>query len=185
MGSVKFDGPRRGALVCLVAVALLARLTVAAVLGLNSAPRPGSDQQEFDTYAWNVAQGRGYRGLSPDVTDQDHLTAYRPPLPSLVWAVLYRVFGHRYDVVRVCHCILGALTVVLIYGIGRQSFGESVGLMAAGVYAVYPTALLYSSELLAESLATFLFCAYLLLSLQFAQRPGVGRRQSQRRPAGG
>src|SRR5690242_16842095 len=94
-----------------VIVALGIRLGLAVHMGLNEQPRPGSDQYEYDTYAWNLAEGRGYRGLSPDVADQDHLTAYRPPGPSLLFAGLYRVFGHKYDAPRIANCLLSALTV--------------------------------------------------------------------------
>src|SRR5947209_319419 len=93
----------RAWLALFVSVGLLLRLGLAIKLGLNEPPKPGSDALEMDTYAWNLAQGRGYRGLSPDVTDQDHLTAYRVPGTSVSWAVLYRLFGHRYDVVRIFH----------------------------------------------------------------------------------
>ena len=67
-------------------LAFVARLALGIWLGLNDPPSAGSDEVEFDIYAWNVAQGRGYRGPSPDVTDRDHLTAYRVPAPSLMWA---------------------------------------------------------------------------------------------------
>src|SRR5437762_3127005 len=97
------------ALWTIVGAGLAIRIVLAIALGLNKAPEPGSDQAEYDQYAWNVAQGRGYRGISPDVPDKDHLTAYRPPGTSLAWAGLYRLFGHRYDIVRLLHCVAGAL----------------------------------------------------------------------------
>ena len=56
---------------------------IVALFGLSTAPEIGSDDEEYDAYAWNVSQGRGYRGPSIGVVDQDHLTAYRPPVPSL------------------------------------------------------------------------------------------------------
>jgi 4-amino-4-deoxy-L-arabinose transferase-like glycosyltransferase len=158
----------------LVALGFAARLALAVALGLNKAPEPGSDSQEYDTYAWNVAQGRGYRGMSPDVADQDHLTAYRPPGTSLVWAGLYRVFGHRYDVVRIANCLAGAAAVWLTYAIGRRCFGEAVGLAAAAAYAFYPIALFFATMLLSEALGTFWFLAFLLACLRFADRPSWG-----------
>src|SRR4051794_29141972 len=88
----------------LVAPGVCLRVGLAIALGIDAPPAPGSDPQEYDTYAWNVAQGRGYRGMSPDVADQDHTTAYRPPGTSLVWAGLYQAFGHRYAAVRLAHC---------------------------------------------------------------------------------
>src|SRR5262245_9338579 len=104
----------------LVAAGFAVRLGLAVAMGLNNPPASGSDGQEYDTYAWNVAQGRGYRGMSPDVADRDHLTAYRVPGTSLAWAGLYAIFGHRYDVIRVAHCAAGAIAVWLGFQIGRQ-----------------------------------------------------------------
>ncbi len=97
----------RNLLLAILLVGLLARLGFCIVSGFNRPTEAGSDALEMDTYAWNVAQGRGYRGLSPDVTDQDHLTADRPPGTSLVWAGVYKLAGHRYDAVRLLHCALG------------------------------------------------------------------------------
>jgi 4-amino-4-deoxy-L-arabinose transferase-like glycosyltransferase len=154
----------------LVVLGFAIRLALAFVLGINKAPESGSDQKEYDTYAWNVAQGRGYRGMSPDVADQDHLTAYRPPIPSLVWAGLYAAFGHRYDVVRIANCLAGAAAVWLTYAIGWRCFKETTGVLAAAAYAVYPTALFFSTDLLSEPLGTMWFLGLLLACLRFAER---------------
>ena len=103
-----------------VCAALLLRLGLAVKTGLNAPPpKLGSDEDEYDTCAWNLAQGKGYRGPSPGF-GRDNLTAYRVPGTSLVWAGLYRIFGHRYDVIRLLHCLVGALTVLIIYDIGRR-----------------------------------------------------------------
>src|SRR5262245_60606160 len=99
-------GGRLGLLICILAVGFVARVAFAAHQGLDAAPVPGSDPSEYDAYAWNLAQGNGYRGPSPDVADQNHLTAYRPPLPSLLMAGVYAVFGHHYAPVRLVHCLL-------------------------------------------------------------------------------
>jgi 4-amino-4-deoxy-L-arabinose transferase-like glycosyltransferase len=165
----------RWLLLALFGLGFLLRLGLAIKLGISSPPEPGSDQKEYDTYAWNVAQGRGYRGMSPDVRDQDHLTAFRPPGPSLVWAGLYRVFGRRYDVVRIGHCLVAAGTILLVYGIGRRCFDDTVGLLAAAAFAVWPISLFYSVQLLSEPLGTLWLLWYLLACLQFAARPTWGR----------
>lgn len=158
----------------LAALGLALRLALAALVGFATEPRFGTDQYEYDNYAWNVAQGRGYRGISPDVADADHLTAYRPPGTSLVWAGVYAAVGHRVAAVRVLNCLLGAATVYLVYLLGRRTFGERTGLLAAAAYAVYPTALLYATDMLSEPLAAFLFLLYLLAMLRLAERPSWG-----------
>lgn len=159
----------RSILLTLIVVGFLLRLGMALRTGI--AEPPVSDGIEFDTYAWNVAQGRGYRGMSADVSDRDHLTAYRPPVPSLVWAALYRVFGHRYDVVRITHCLIGAGTIALVFGVGRLAFSERIGLWAAGAFTVYPLAIFSVTWMEAETISLALFMGYILVSLQFAQRP--------------
>ncbi|HZW30476.1 MAG TPA: glycosyltransferase family 39 protein [Isosphaeraceae bacterium] len=165
----------RWLVLALVVLGFILRLGLALKLGIHEPPGPGSDSQEYDTYAWNVAQGRGFRGMSPDVTDRDHLTAYHPPGTSLVWAGLYGVVGHRHDAVRVLHGLVGAATIALVYLIGCQTFGRPVGLLAAAGFAVWPFSLFYSAELLSEPLGTFWLLAYVAAALEFAARPGAVR----------
>src|SRR5580704_10986421 len=152
-----------------MAAGLLASVSVSVYEGLERPPEAGSDAYEYDSYAWNLAHGRGYRGISPDVKDADgrlldHPTAYRVPGTSVFWASLYLLFGHRYSAIRVAQCLLHMLTILLIYGIGRRCFGEFVGLLSAGVYAIWPMALFYSSHLGSEPLYAFLFCLFVLLA---------------------
>jgi len=162
-------------LLVLMVLGLAFRMAVTIHEGWATPPVSGSDSSEYDSYAWNLAQGHGYSGISPDVKKPDgqllvHPTAYRSPGTSVLWAGLYLSFGHRYDVVRFFHCVLDTLTILLIYGIGRKCFSQTVALLAAAIYAVWPSALLYSGQMLSESLFTFLFCCFILLSLQFEER---------------
>jgi 4-amino-4-deoxy-L-arabinose transferase-like glycosyltransferase len=165
----------RGWLIAFVCAALLLRLGLAVKTGLNAPPpKLGSDADEYDTCAWNLAQGRGYRGPSPGF-GRDNLTAYRVPGTSLIWAGLYRAFGHRYGVVRIFQCLVGAVTVLIIYEIGQRAFSEKIGLVASAIYSVWPMAIFYSAQLLSETLATFWFLAYVAASLWFAAKPAPNR----------
>lgn len=159
----------------LVLIAFSLRIAVALYFGLNAPPEAGSDSAEYDQYAWNLANGRGYRGISPDVSDTDHLTAYRPPGLPLVWAGLYSVFGHNHSVVRVADCLWGALTCLVVLSIGRRCFNSRVGWLAALVWTVWPLSLLYCSQLLSEPLTTLCFSSYLFACLCFAAQPS-GKR---------
>jgi 4-amino-4-deoxy-L-arabinose transferase-like glycosyltransferase len=88
---------------------------------------------------------------------------------------VYVLFGHRYAAVRVFHCLIGTATILLVYWIGQFCFGRLVGLLAAGVYTVWPTSLLYSGALLSEPLGTFWLMGYVAASLSFARRPSGSR----------
>jgi 4-amino-4-deoxy-L-arabinose transferase-like glycosyltransferase len=162
-------------LVVLFLVALVLRVGIASFTGLNTPPRAGSDSAEYDRYAWNMAQGLGYRGMSPDVKDQDHLTAYRTPGTSLLWAGLFKLFGHRFDVIRLAHCLLGAASCLLVFAIADKWFCRRVAWWSAAIWAVYPTSLLFSAELLSEPLGAFLFLAYLAASAAWATHPQWAR----------
>ncbi|MGD0730456.1 MAG: glycosyltransferase family 39 protein [Terracidiphilus sp.] len=167
-------------LLALLLLGLAARVAITNHVGWSTAPREGSDAWEFDSYAWNIAQGHGYSGISPDVYGPDgqplvHPTAYRSPGTPVLWAGMYWCFGHRYSVVRISQCVLDTLTILLLFGIGRECFDDKVALTAAAIYALWPTALLYTSQLGSEPLYTFLFCGAILASLQFAERPTWAR----------
>jgi 4-amino-4-deoxy-L-arabinose transferase-like glycosyltransferase len=160
-------------LLAILVVGLASRVAITIHGGWAAPPVPGSDASEYDGYAWNLVQGHGFSGISPDVKGPDgksleHLTAYRVPATSVAWAGLYEPFGHRYGVVRIFQCVLDTLTILLLYGIGRKCFSDTVALLAAAIYAVWPTALQYSSQLGSEPLYTFLFCSFLWLALRFA-----------------
>jgi 4-amino-4-deoxy-L-arabinose transferase-like glycosyltransferase len=161
-------------LVILFLVAAAIRISVAAWMGLDDVPLPGSDSVEYDTYAWNLAQGKGFRGMSPDVSDQNHLTAYRPPLTSIVWSGLYKVFGHRYDVVRLMNSVLGALSCVLLFYIGNLAFNRTVGWYSAVIWAIFPSSIYFSIQLYSEPIMLVLLLAFVMKCLQFSRKPGWG-----------
>ena len=64
--TVKSRLPAFAPLAALFVVGFVLRLALALHFGINVWRRSGSDAAEYDTYAWNIAQGRGYRGMSPE-----------------------------------------------------------------------------------------------------------------------
>src|SRR5262249_12601708 len=74
----------------------------------------------------------------------DHLTTYRPPATALVWAGLFPVLGHRYDVIRLTHCLMAAVSIALVYAIGRRIFSETLGLWSPAIFTLWPMSLMYS-----------------------------------------
>ena len=146
---------------------------VAFLVGLETPPKPGSDEQEYDIYAWNVAQGRGYRGPSVDVSDQDHLTAYRPPTTPLVYAGLYWLFGHRYTPLYIFNALLGAATIWLVYDIALRSFDRRAARWAAVLYAFYPLTIFYTLSINSEIHACFLVCLLVGFALRVQGPRGV------------
>src|SRR5262245_45791088 len=166
-------------LLALFFVAFAIRLTAVAVwTGLNADPCPGSDEAEYDTIAWNLARGEGYRGISPDVVAEDgslreHPTAYRPPVAPLFYAAVYTLAGHSYAAAHVADSLLASLSVVLVFLITRRLFDRGAAWLAAGVYALYPVAVYYNLTLLSETQGAFLVSMFAWLTLALKDRGGA------------
>lgn len=100
---------------------------------------------------------------------------YRPPLYPLLLAGTYGVCGQRPEVVRVWQALLGTATCGLLYAFGRRLGGERVGLLAAGMAAVYPLFVFFTGALMAETLLVFLTAAVLVQGLRLEEIPSLRR----------
>jgi len=132
---------------------------VAAILALAFALRLGyvsrlsgiepKDPEDYDRYAWNVAQGNGYtNGESP---------TRRPPLFPLLLAGVYRVAGHSPQAARLLQITLGTALCGVVYLIGARLYGVVAGRLGALAAAGYPYFIYYSGYLMTETLAALLF----------------------------
>jgi hypothetical protein len=105
--------------------------------------------------------GRGYKfsGLI-EFSDEYSL----PPVYPIFLAGVYSVFGRDFLAVRIMQSIIGAITCLIIFKIGRELFNKNAGLLAAAVAALYPlfvfiSGLMYSTELFMFFIALFVWFA--------------------------
>jgi len=96
---------------------------------------------------------------------------YHPPGYYYFLAAIYAVAGHSYLAVRIAQSLLGALTCVGIFLIGKELFGDTAGLLAAAAAAVYPPLIFYTGVLLTETLSMFLLIATVWLLLRYSRQP--------------
>lgn len=104
-------------------------------------------------------------------------SASHPPL-YLVWlaaASLLDPGGTSQLTHMLWSCLLGAATVFVCGLAGREVGGPRVGLIAAGLAAVYPNAWLHDGMLLSETAALFCTAMVVLLAYRFWHRPSTGR----------
>ena len=79
-------------------------------------------------------------------------TAFWSYLYTLYLAAVYALFGHHPLVARLIQAVaVGLLMPWLIYRIGRRAFGVRVGLIAAGLTAVYFYFVHYAASLMSEA----------------------------------
>lgn len=116
-----------------------------------------ADPDKYGVIAGNLLDGQGF------CTEMDRPTAFRPPLYPFLIAACGLLGGTA--LVAAIHVLLGTATVGMTWGVAqRLGLSSRVCLAAAGLVAVDPLLLLYSTHLMTETLFTFLVTG-LLLSL--------------------
>ena len=101
-------------------------------------------------------------------------TAYYPPGYPAVLGAVYWLVGHHPHAGEALNVVLGALTAGLVYWIGSRSFGRAAGLLAALAFAVFPSHILYASQLHSEVVFTAVYL--LALGLLLTAPPPGDRR---------
>src|SRR6185369_7791932 len=123
------------------------------------------DSQEYDRWARQIATGDW---LGPEVF-------FQAPLYPYLLALLYRLFGPSPDAVYLFQIALAVAGVYALYRAGREVAGEGVGLVAAGLAAIYGPFLFYDVQVLKESPAVAV-TAFLLWALAAARVRPTFRR---------
>jgi 4-amino-4-deoxy-L-arabinose transferase-like glycosyltransferase len=145
-------------------VILLCALLVRGAAGLWLDPPVGSDDKEYKELAVSLAHGGGY-------VLEGRPTAYRTPGYPLFISGVYLLFGESDRALRLVQALLDVGACALLYLLGRRLRSGPVGLVAAGIFALFPSQVLYTSEIMSETVFTFL----LLLVAWLATSASAGR----------
>jgi len=164
-GSAAPPSPRRlpGGLIGVLAIALVLRLFVAG--WLHGQPLYVWDENDYNQIALNLLR-QGQFALEPGQP-----TSIRPPLYPVLVAGVYAVGGEQnFTAVRVLQAILGAATAGVVFALARGMYGARTGLIAAAIYACYPSIVVTTGLVLTETLFTLFLCTACLLMQQFLTR---------------
>ena len=124
------------------------------------------DAQVFHLVAQHLADGNGFRQAFRDLPTAEH-----PPLWEIVLAAANLAGGNGFLSHRLLGAVIGTVTVVLIGLLGRRLAGPTVGLVAAGLAAIYPMLWAADVSLMSEGLYGALLVAALLAAT--SKRPVV------------
>ncbi len=91
---------------------------------------------------------------------------FRAPLYPYVLAVVYALFPHGVETMRILQHLVGAAAVVLMYVLGRLLFGFRAGLIAAILGALYAVLVYFEGRLLFDFPVTALALLWLTLALR-------------------
>jgi hypothetical protein len=166
-------------LAAIIVVAVLLRIGAAFYLGdtLFTAQQDRVyDQISYNALAQSLLAGKGYtfsHDWYPGFTPANTPTAHWSFLYPLYLTLVYLVAGVHPLAARLLQAvIMGVLKTWLIYRLGRSLFGEVVGLVAAGLSAVYFYFIFYDAALMTEP---FFMCAVLGLLLLGLRMTGMAK----------
>ncbi|MFQ5578009.1 MAG: ArnT family glycosyltransferase, partial [Anaerolineae bacterium] len=137
------------------AVAVLLRLAAALYMGNQVAELPGTfDQVSYDMLARRVVDGHGFTVAKTwwPITKAGEPTAHWSYLYTLYLAGVYALLGYRPLAARIIQAVLGGILMPwLACRLGQRIFNRRVGLVAAGLVAVYIYFVYYAAALMTET----------------------------------
>jgi hypothetical protein len=150
-----------------------ATLHVIIVLGVFLTGRAGILPNTFDEYGIGASfaiDSRSYRLEAEELADflrQGRMSEWHAnprlhvKLYSLCFAALDRLLGPNILSAEPLNLICYLLVLAMVYAVAREVFDQRVGLIAAGVVAVWPSFLLHTTQMLRDPM--FIFAMLLLV----------------------
>ena len=132
----------------------------------------GPDSGVYDITAWRLASGQ-MNLLNPNLW----IASYNSG-PSLFYALIYKVIGHRPEWVRFGQAGLASLTIVLLFRMGVAWFGPVAARIGAFLVAGRGYLVAYGTYLGSETLGLLLLTLLIVLML------GIQRRRREGNPKG-
>jgi len=125
---------------------------------------PIMDEKYHDEWAQEIAEGRLF----------ERVPFYRAPAYPFFLGMIYAVFGHGYYTARLIGVILGSLSCLLIFIVGKEVYSLKVGVLAGFLACFYSMFIYFDSMLLTTYLELF-FClfGFLFLLMWFKKKTAL------------
>jgi 4-amino-4-deoxy-L-arabinose transferase-like glycosyltransferase len=137
-----------------VVIALAVIVLIGLALRVDSAlepldVRPGTDSAVYASVAEQLYEDQTF-ALPGARSPYD----WSPGAPLFYASIYYATGGVHPSAVRLAVALLGALTIVLVFLIGRRLADPLAGLVGAALFALYPVTIWFTGKLMSEPLAT-------------------------------
>lgn len=167
-------GSQRRWLLGILAVAFALRL--AWVLYAARPARGFQDPAFYIIFASRIGDGHGYSAFDGGPTAY-YPVGYPAALGGIFWLLRHTPLPDNLeDAAGIFNLVLGVATVGLTFDVARRLFDNRVGLVAAGVMALYPNLVFHTAVALTETLFVFLVMTALLV-LVSGRWEGLGVRR--------
>jgi tetratricopeptide (TPR) repeat protein len=121
---------------------------------------PTMDAEYHDQWAQSILKGEDFTGG----------VFFRAPLYPYFLAAVYKLFGHNYFAARLIQFIIGSLSCVLVYLLGRKVFNRRVAIIAGVMASLYGVLIYYEGELLLPVLEVFLNLLFIFTCIKARER---------------
>ncbi|HEX2736925.1 MAG TPA: glycosyltransferase family 39 protein [Acidimicrobiia bacterium] len=136
------------------------------------------DAYYYHYQANGLIHGRGFIIYFPrphNVVLSGPASADHPPLAPLYYAAWSLLGLSSFHWHMIAGCVLGAGTVFVCGLVGREIAGERVGLIAAGIAAVYANLWVHDPLVTSETITMFMVAVVVLFSYRFWKQPSLRR----------
>jgi 4-amino-4-deoxy-L-arabinose transferase-like glycosyltransferase len=131
---------------------------------------PENDAADYDRHAQSLAERNRFPDSSYAAPGSP--SALRPPAYPVLLGAVYKAFGSpSWTAGRLVGALLGTLTVLLIYALGRELWGARAGLVGAAFAAVYPPLVMVNGSLLSEAMFLPLMLGVAIVVLWHRRQP--------------
>ena len=144
-------------LIPILILALVIRLIIVANTSMD--PAEGGDAFQYDQIALSLKNGDGYSFLG-------ETTALRAPVYPVFLAIIYKIFGYNYLVVKIFQCFIEIVTMIVCYKTIFENFGKRRAILSLLLFCFHPGLIIYNSRILTETL----FTLFLSLSIYFLMK---------------
>jgi hypothetical protein len=153
---------------------LVLGISLAYAYGFRIAPLV--DARWYDTIAWNLAQGKGFRLTDDAPLAKDPAIAVVGPGYPYFLAGIYALFGHHLEPVWIIQSFLHALNTLLVFLLARKIFSDSpnregYSLFAAALYGFNPDLVQIAAMLFTETLYLTVILSAALGMAAWIERP--------------
>jgi len=155
----------------LLAAALILVFTAVYLLNLNQPPMWAADEKTYSQITYHFLTSGDY--WTPWVTGDPAWWVGKPPLLMWLTSVSYQVFGISNFSARIWVVLFGALSLLMVYLLGKKLYNAWVGLVSIVVLGSFVTFYQYSTHMMTDVPLIFFMLASIYYLLHCTEDKGA------------
>lgn len=134
------------------------------------------ESSDNPTFSAPIVDSLTYDQMAKGLAETGSLTDeffWQPPFYPLFLALIYKFTGSSILTVKIVQALLGSLTSIFAYFLGKKLFGKSAGVLSGVFVALYIPLVFYDGELLSAGWSAFWAALLILALIKTAEKPNL------------